>query len=678
MNVHYLILVESDPPQLFLAAGNEERDKVTSCHFNYRISPIFPAKPGVDAPHLAEYPWIGFFTFSNPFQKLGELLAGAPAGFDDRLWFGYGLASVIIFASNRDELESLRDANLADLRASEVWHISNGIVADGAPWFASPASVNPQEFVIDFQLVHEDSDLQYLSREIAHGLSNLIPLAAQHSPRLLTLLKRLAAEVNGILAKLQGFWDSKAATNTERNQQRINSATDHLVQINSVLAYAHSQAFGGASPILVNRTFVHGHSLLGIGVAISALYAYANCVDAALATVPIYAVVRTTYRHAQAFNPFRNLQEIQLDQWSRQPDAIDRMLADYTGHSLDPRPHILFFSGRLGFQEAPYSISAAVQSLEFADTMRWSLTTLSHELMHSHVRLLLDAILADLTDANPGEPFVATYSEYEEFITRRGSPASLTRSIQFSIFNYCRFRLCTKELSSSLEKLVISDVLPEAVEMYNLLKEFYRDINEIIVHVLDFRYFYNSEITLYIDYLWQSWATVPSVLVDPEHYILRCLAVISTTLKGTLTERCKVAFDILSVRIDVLLPQIPGNVLLVKVRQILDMQSRRTLLQLDSLANQYLAEVTTHCLFSSAINTQLTEDDLLETNDEGESVYQLQASEFLQDAVRSPVSLLLDRVRHAASHNCYSEERQLSGQYRSAWLFLACASAQRE
>ena len=92
--------------------------------------------------------------------------------------------------------------------------------------------------------------------------------------------------------------------------------------------------------------------------------------------------------------------------------------------------------------------------------------------------------------------------------------------------------------------------MPEPESLRAALADYFRDINEIVVHALDFKYFYNANRELYVDYLWESWATVPSVLANPEHYLLRTFAVISTTQHGSPTERFHQAFGFVKTRIE--------------------------------------------------------------------------------------------------------------------------------
>ena len=52
-------------------------------------------------------------------------------------------------------------------------------------------------------------------------------------------------------------------------------------------------------------------------------------------------------------------------------------------------------------------------------------------------------------------------------------------------------------------------------------------IQEIAVHVLDFRYIFASRDQEYVDSIWSSWSLVPSVVDRVDRYVLRTLCALS-------------------------------------------------------------------------------------------------------------------------------------------------------
>lgn len=68
-----------------------------------------------------------------------------------------------------------------------------------------------------------------------------------------------------------------------------------------------------------------------------------------------------------------------------------------------------------------------------------------------------------------------------------------------------------------------------------------RNINEVLVHVLDLHYFYRSRLTVYIPLIWRSWAALPQVRDGIRQYVLRSLLVTASKTKGTPYERFHLA-----------------------------------------------------------------------------------------------------------------------------------------
>ena len=87
-----------------------------------------------------------------------------------------------------------------------------------------------------------------------------------------------------------------------------------------------------------------------------------------------------------------------------------------------------FYSGRLGFREYDFSATAAIQVLGNARTLKWNVINYTHEIIHNHVRALVDSLLTiggkieiskavgkgleKITDLSEGKEIKQTYAEY--------------------------------------------------------------------------------------------------------------------------------------------------------------------------------------------------------------------------------------------------------------------------
>lgn len=679
MDTAYLVLgTDQNGPHLSFVNDVRERDELLDKMHDCRTSPILKLVPSNGFSEVGSSWRILFLTVPRSFQVIGELSSSASSELREKIWFSYGLASIVVVDQADEEKKELLDICHGKWRAFEEWSISNGTVEVNEIQFAEKNLFDSAHYHMPTDSVSRGTDSGNLLTSVKTGISTIVSAAAQHAPEYLPIWKKLVVEINeliGIIAGLQAnarqFDTEEQAANSVREQKRINAATDHLVQIDSVLAYGISQSFGGMTPILRNRSHVQSHSLLGVGTAVKALYAFMQSVDDAFSKTPVYSVVKKAFGTVPSIDVFKFNSDLRIDEWTDNPSDVDDLIAKLNPEPISPRPHIMFFSGRLGFQEAPHSISAAVQGIPCADTVRWSLMTLSHEVMHSHVRDLLTPLFSNPTEESTApREFSTAYEAYDHYIHQDVHPRYLIDSLRFAIFNYCRFRRNADRLTNGQGGRA-ADKFPTKSKLFRWFRHYFRDINEIIVHTLDFNYFYDSNASLYVDYLWESWATVPSVLADPEHYLLRTIAAVSTTCVGNLNERFEKATSDVAAQIDQLRTRHPDNVLLRQVATTLT--SKRSSLKVQSIAHQYLAEMTAYCLQSAQINTSLMDDDLVESD--GEQIrYSLSTGEFPSVEVQSPVALLLDRIRRLIN----DESQDLSDEYRSAWLFHATASALRE
>lgn len=453
-------------------------------------------------------------------------------------------------------------------------------------------------------------------------------------------------------------------------QQRINALTDQIVQLNSGLAYVNSQSTCGSIPILHRRCLYQSHSLLGIGMAVLAIEQFGDFVRRVFDDHPVYDVLRRIAKNVLGFNPGRGVADFDaaLQEQGSDIDGLSEGLA-----KNNQRSHLFFFSGRLGFQESYFAVSAAMQALAASDSIRWSLITLSHELMHSHVRDLLSAICSSKAghqESEPGE----WMNGFLEFQYGHGTPnLKMIDSLRYAILNFCVVRQQQRDSVARMARddteIKIREPRLTKEDLQLLFRSYYKEINEIMVSVLDFHYFYQGNIELYVHSLWVSWSTVPSVLVNLDHYIDRTLAAISTMYKSKILERFQVTLAIFQQTISALLERNPTNTLLKYVTQHISIKHNVDNLRLQFLSGAYLAGIVSKHLKSSRIQAAMFDlSDPRATN--GDGVFYLLDVEFDDTPVSSIVAFFLERLNRALSR----EENDDDLAYRSAWLFLAIAS----
>ena len=371
-----------------------------------RVSPIYPVSPkSAEFSQLNEAKFFGFFTLDCPFLAIGEL---APAR-SEKLWFSHGVASVILPANDRKEIELLQKDWKNQLRAVEIWKIQDSKIirvdadlSDAAPFDRAKTTLAA------YRDLRQQPDLVALLDELQLNLFELTSRAAQHFHQYLVTLEKLTTVINETIVELRWLLDPTGPlpdniSPTMASQlkahpetlisKRINQSVDTLIQLNSSLTYVVSQAFHGASPILDHRTLVSPYSLLGVGTAWRAIARFTSFIEAIFEKYPVVSAVRTTFR--SAITGGTNVRYYPDEQagpvkWRSEAFSIDDNLDSI---QISPvKPKLVAFSGRLGFGETEFTATAATQLLGAADSSRWSMMTLSHELLHAHVHGLLAVI----------------------------------------------------------------------------------------------------------------------------------------------------------------------------------------------------------------------------------------------------------------------------------------------
>ena len=328
-----------------------------------RSSPIFPILPDADVPDFGRSSRIGFFVFRRAFPQIGGLRDILTAEEQRRLWFGHGLASLIVFAQDETLLPKIRGASSEEHLAFEEWPLDGNTlqVKSIKTELASPVVVTPE----DYRLAHYsalDGHSVSLFVELEHCLATAIRRSSQYIPELLPQLHALVCAINEIIDELVFLLnpscdppDSLPANAIEDlrqsqviRQKRIHHRTGQVVQLNSALSYLISQAFSGVPPILQNECQVRTYSLLGIGTAFCALYSLSRCIERVFEKKSIVTIVKTRFPGMEAFDPLRTLQSFHPDKclWGLPEHCGWKHLCDTT-RSEEPNPKLVFFSALL-------------------------------------------------------------------------------------------------------------------------------------------------------------------------------------------------------------------------------------------------------------------------------------------------------------------------------------------
>jgi len=684
MEAVYLVLIrEAETHTLHLQADISAVVELTKLGHEFRCSPVYALWPQeVSLPDAQSF-YVAFFYYGQAFTQIGELVTSLAPELQPYIWFSHGLASIVVMCNDRKTIEAIRSIRSESLRAIEIWHIDDNIVEPIEIWTKPVQSSESVKFQFT-KHPNLEFDTEVVVDSLQLSINRAAARASYLAPELLPFLYDLVSQISEILAGIYELSHPKKpglpdADDPVARLRRLNTLTDYLIQLNSAFSYVSNQAFTGGPPILETECSYPPYTLLGIGTAFLSLIGFVGFVERVLQDFPVADTIRQRYSSLPGAEVSRGLDSFKREIWTHHSLDIDTHL---TGVTAEPMlPHLVYFSGRLGFKETHFAISAPVQSVHACDGVRWSLMTLSHELMHAHVRDLLSAILRspnpEMISENAFEQYHAKLCEYHK---GGGPEVSLIDTLRLGILNYCVFRYGCDRLADQLQRGEKSTSrkedfkVPDADRLLDWLRSYYRSINEIMAHVLDYHYFFNAKPSVYLQALWLSWSTVPAVLENLEHYILRTVVTVSTKTNGTIDQRFEAALGITAEYIVKLSEAHPDNILLQCARSYVQDGSRVRRLRILFLPHSYLAELTATLLVSNHIHTALiTLSHDAEPSGEGYK-YSIDTAEFQGKPVEAPVAFVAARLLRALQE----AKEELSLEYTSAWLFLALASAVRE
>lgn len=645
--------------------------EVTNLPNNYKISPIFSVFDDAYEPaDNCEYV-VGFLFTEFAFKDIGSLCNSLHKEYLRYIWVSHGLASIVIISDTPSIFSEIQQTDIF-IRGYESFNVSSTkVLSPDRLFLCDPEPIDFNDFQVASFDVLED-DLKWVITEFNHSNRTAAYRASQYAPSQLMIFRRLAETVVSIVNTLVSITSREAEEIDVHTKKRFDFLASQLVQINSALSYIISQGYSGIIPVLEHDCHVRTYSLLGIGVCYRALSAFARHVELVFEKHPVAEVIKRTYESSispEVSSP--GVYDPAL--WDKMKFGIDVHLNGSTFPSED-NPKLVYYSGRQGFRETKFTVSAPINSLSAASSVRWSLMTLSHELMHAHVMSVLAAIFGNMYNPQEFAKLVTAFNDYRN--RNSAYTLNLRHGLAFIILEYCLFMDGVSKRYINGKKVVIQEAdSRDPAVLQELVSEHFGDINEIVVHVLDYIYFYDRSDDVYIGLLWESWSPVPVVLEKIESYILRTLIAVGSKETGLPTQRYYSSIKTVKRSLNQLLEKNPSNVVIKHAIEILENNnngSSKLLLQFSG--GIYLADMADRFLASTEINAKLLQDPMRTVFQEDEALVHrmlLEIGQFEATNIHSPVALLEDLLRRALEN-----EIKVSGDVASVWAFITCASFQ--
>ncbi len=484
-----------------------------------RYSPIQPAfiRPGETQPTLPQPRSASFYFASRPHHALGRLKLELSAEESDRAYFSQGLASIVILDVDIERSREL--LGLFPTTDFEYWPIENGHVEAKAIVAERQIQPSTDRFSIRVEPTGT-TELDVYVEQIVSSLATLWHFYAIHAPSELVTINRVWQFAERLIKHHQ----EQSLANSWAAAERQNAIISALVELSAALSYSVTQGTSGVSPILANPSPFPHHSLLGVGFAVRALTKFTRYMEAAFGQRSAADVIKRSFC----------LRKISLKRLSTYDSGVHHKakpltsIEDFDEGGEFPEsvavPLLAQFSLRHGFKESKFSVTAASESLTAGTLPQWTLMTLSHEIMHSRVRDIFQALFGtSWRDATPFDHWEQYYREFSQWYEANDPAAEIPMDQAFrnAVLMFCL-------AAGRLERSDARDILDGPQEVFEEYRRHKMLAVELFVHFHDYYFVYACQQRLYAMGIWASWTKVAAPYLRPLEYLIRTLATIAT------------------------------------------------------------------------------------------------------------------------------------------------------
>ena len=623
-----LVQRRNRPKNLSVAIENSEIAPVPSDFKSFRLSRIFPLNGSSNKINL-ENSKISFFNYVNAYRILGIINKIGSQSLKEHVSYSIGLSSIILIYDNKDILKEFKNLIEPKAYAFEHWTIKNSKITNIEYYLNKENNPVHLSKVIKYAMLK--SSYRVLIDEFIASIRLFEIKMAFHMPSETNKVNYLVKEINELITELiylETFsqnppeslseYDISDLKDTKLGNVIKNQIIDRIIQINSALSLVSTQGFSGAIPILERRSIIRRYSLLGIGSAITALNRIYNYIENIFLTFNIENTINSSMKTAKPLEGLKIFPQYDSSTWRN--SNID--IFDNSKQSRESYIKLPFFSGRHGFRESEYSISAPIQAITHGADRNWSLMTITHEILHGYVRLMINTIFNGSNSKKEEENWNDFFKSFENHTNKKTDDFHLIDSVRNIIFSYCQTTLTygsitniiPAEYSQSKFKVKIKKLLDEDF-LWKIFEAEYRNINEIFVHVLDLHYFYAGRVSLYIPLIWSTWIKVPHVCGNIRQYILRSLLVIASKIDNTPLKRFNIAKERL---VSLLEPysdsegKLKDPIILEVLKELKNTERMNKYYFLTFNASLILVDLVSKVFVSSEIAGELFNDELVE------------------------------------------------------------------
>ena len=645
-----------------------------------RYSPLFVAYRKLGSSLPPELPAaiqsVAFIFAPRPYYALGSLKPELNQHEQDLLYFTQGLASIVVFNVPLERAREL--AALSNANALEFWNLSEAGVFDPASALIEMAGSSDGEEPLRLTVASVHEEPRVYIEQIAASIDVLWFSYKRYFPEEVGTLSRIASVVEQLIRK---YDEVSTHASTDLSQQmlrekQLNAIVSALVELSAALSYSVTQGASGSAGVLSNPSPFPHHGLIGVGGAVRAMTIFTRYLESAFAERSAPHVIEVEYPHRARELPRSIVNYLPGWDYTLPKSAATVEEFDKGGAlpSRTPIPLLTQFSLRHGFKESKFCVTAASESLSAENRPQWTLMTLSHEVMHSQVRGIFQALFGANWE-NPDRELIPD-EHFESFRVWLESSASVPLDAQLRnvVFNYVlaaeRADMLVATRRPVQERLVTVDVLTGAYQRHKLFAI------ELFVHFHDYYFVYASQPRVYALSLWATWIRVASPFARPFEYLVRSLATLACGLSSTQWEAFKGACEYLSEALLELEAHGVTSPLFDELRRIMKDDEDRLFAHFKPA--HYLIQQIRVCLASQTIADRIDRIDADPFSEGSELAEEYSANVFVypenDDVEISPVRYGLASLLRSVTGQAAVEDQQ----WLTAWNLMVIASAQRK
>lgn len=415
------------------------------------------------------------------------------------IWASMGCFNVAIHSTDRKITENVRSWAQSQKVPYEIWHLDGNAIKQIEQAVLPAPNLN--------------STLQKLAAVGRSPIDASMRAIIQENLAVsATVLARSAAIYPPVYEEFQStlvVTESLVQAWRSGNLPTLNLQS-RLISANAAISRFSSQAFSGVPPILGSECHFWIHSLLGTGSANIALNRLVGWVQKIISDANLPERIASLEKNTRDVPSLADLteQERYLE--------LDPLASEIEASSSPIVPLITYFSGRDGFSSHLQTLSAPLTAIAECNSYRSNLLTVTHEIAHILVAGLMTDLYPDFND--PQQIKLAVEITSSRFHARNWLESARQLLLEGII------GMDQADTGFEIPQIELPERLPE------VLRDCRREAQEIIVHTLDFWYFYRGEPDFYVKSIWHSWCTIPEIQDRVPEYLMRTLCAVSVTL----------------------------------------------------------------------------------------------------------------------------------------------------